>query len=86
MNLNTAIWILKSLLGLAKGVPAECQHPVLIVEDNRHDWELLEMFCAKYGAKAMWAPSLEVARGMLAKQKFRLMFVDEGMKDGSGVG
>lgn len=85
MNWHTVIWVLKSLLGLARNIPAESQHPVLVIEDNPHDAELIEMFCKKFGASCVKVDSLSKAREELFKRKFRLAFVDENMKDGSGV-
>lgn len=85
MNWQTVIWVLKSLLGLAKKLPAQSHYPVLIVEDDPHDAELIEMFCNKFGASCVKVESLAKAREELYKRKFRLAFVDEHMKDGSGV-
>lgn len=80
-----AIWIIRQILGLAGKIPAANRHPVLIVENDRHDAALIAMYCERFGAKWVKAETLQEARMLLGKQSFRLMFVDEGMPDGSGV-
>src|SRR5688572_13830012 len=85
MNISTAIWVAKSIIGWSRKIPAAHQYPVLIVENDEHDADLIAMFCEKFGARTVKSPTLRDAREKLLTMKFRLMFVDEGMSDGSGI-
>lgn len=86
MNLLSLIlWVAKSIAGLSRKLPSAIQHPILVVEDDHHDADMIEMYCESYGGKCVKVATLREAREKLALGKFRLMFVDEGMKDGSGV-
>lgn len=85
MKISTIVWIAKSVLGLSRNIPASQNYPILIVEDNQHDADLLGMFCEKFGARFIKTSTLKDARELLLTQRFRLMFIDEHMKDGSGL-
>lgn len=85
MNLKTGIWIVKSLYGIVTSIPLKHEHPILIVEDDDNDAELLERHCKKFGAKVVRVNTLRKAHDAVLTQKFRLAFVDAGMPDGSGV-
>lgn len=72
-------------MGLAKQIPARHQHPILIVEDNDADADMLIHYCEKYGATTERVSSVRKAHDLLLTKKYRLVLVDEDLPDGSGL-
>lgn len=85
MNPKFLWWLITQLMGLAKQIPAKNQHPILIVEDDDNDADMLKHYCEKYGASTERASSVRKAHELLLTKKFRLVLVDENLPDGSGL-
>jgi DNA-binding response OmpR family regulator len=85
MELQTLISLAKTLLGLAHHLPAKKHLPVLIVEDNLEDAELIAIYCRDAGADTVIVHTLAVAEELLRTQKFRLLLLDLRFPAGCGV-
>lgn len=85
MNPKFLWWLITRLMGLAQKIPAKNQHPILIVEDDDNDADMLKHYCEKYGATTERVSSVRKAHDLLLTKKYRLVLVDEHLPDGSGL-
>ncbi len=85
MDLKMFLWIVKWLLGLAGKLPFKREFPVLIVEDCIQDSEPLEWCLEREGCQFVTVRNVAEAREALRHQKFRFVFMDDRLPDGSGI-
>lgn len=85
MNLQSLIWLAKTLLGLAKHLPAKKHLPVLLVEDSPLDAHLIQMVLQRQGVDSVVATSLGTARDLLRYRRFRMVIMDIVFPVGNGV-
>ena len=58
---------------------------ILLVEDSRHACEVLRMICQRSGARIRRAESLASAARHLRSYRPRIVVIDLGLPDGSGL-
>lgn len=79
------VWIARWLVGLAGKIPFKKELPVLIVEDEPGDSEPLEWHLEREGCEFLTVRSIGDAKAALRLHKFRFVFMDDRLPDGSGV-
>lgn len=85
MNWSTIITVTKTLLGVAKLIQPKKPLPVLVVENNWADSQLIQKALARIGVESVWSESLPAAKAQVAKNKFHMVILDIQFPKGDGL-